>query len=260
MPTKTAIVLDFIGANLRHLLFHLTPMDTPGGQSCWKWHLRQLNHYAPMFDGQILIAVVSGPGMMPAEQVAPFLPPRAQLISLPNHPQLRESYTLPLLLARAYTVDPADTVFYAHSQGITWMGKKFEHTKRWWSLTMYRWLLSAQAMDLLKTHPIVGWLKYEGTVSHFPPHSKWHYAGVFCWFRAAEVYLRPWWAVTPATYGAEAYLSGLFPSQAAASLYRMTPEQYLAIEGDACPYRPEFWSQIGIPTGPDADSYEGSPV
>jgi hypothetical protein len=246
---------------VRHLIFHITPGETLPQQSCWKWHLRQLNHYAHLFDGQRIFAVVSGPGLLPADEVAPFLPERSRIISLPNHPQLRESYTLPLLLAHAYTVAPQDTVFYAHSQGITWMGREFESTKRWWSLAMYRWLFSQPALDASMQFPVVGWLKFEGRVIHFPPTSLWHYVGVFHWFRAAEVYMRPWWVVPPHRYGAEAYQSMLFKSEQAAAPFRVTPETNFVPGTDLSKiYTHEFWKEFGIPEGPDAESYDGSPV
>jgi len=201
--------------------------------------------------------------MLPPEQVAPFLPERSQILSMPNHPQLRESYTLPLLLARAYTLAPDDTVFFAHGQGITWMGTDFEVTKRWWCLAMYRYLLSQPAMDASLVYPVVGWLKYEGHVPAnlpFVPQSAWHYVGVCHWFRAREVYLRPWWIVPPQRYGAEAYQSLLFRSEQASSLLKITPAEHFEPNGVAKIYYRHFWEKIGIPAGPDADSYDGSPT
>ena len=110
----------------------------------------------------------------------------------PNHPELREVYTLPLLLARAFTLAPEDTVMYAHGKGVSWIGHEFETPTRWWSLAMYRYLFSAPAMNAATQFPVTGWLKFEGPPpGYFPAWSKWHYVGTFFWFRAVEIYRRP---------------------------------------------------------------------
>jgi hypothetical protein len=103
-------------------------------------------------------------------------------------------------------------------------------------------------------------MKYEGLAPSFPTFSAWHYCGTYFWFRAAEVYKRAWWWIHPSKYGAEAYASGLFPTAAAACKFRITPENYFLPNGVSRLYDADFWNQIGIPTGPDADSYEGSPL
>ena len=245
---------------MRHLIFHLTPIASPAARACWAWHLRQLNHYADVFDGQRLFAVAAGPGLLPAEEVASLLPPRSQVISLPNHPELREAYTLPMLLARAFSVAPDDLVFYAHSKGTSWVGTELETTTRWWSLAMYRWLTSGPAIDQLQQFPTVGWLKFQGQTSMFPAWSKWHYPGTFWWFRAAHVFGRDWWSVFPGRYGAEAYLGTFFEDAAAASLYNIPAGSYFTANGLAAPYTRELWAQIPALTGPDAESYDGSPA
>jgi hypothetical protein len=245
---------------LRHLIFHITPQETALGQKCWKWHLRQINHYAHFLDGQRIFAIATGPGLLPADQVAPFLPPRSQIISVPNNNELRETYTLPLLLARAFTVEPDDTVLYAHSKGMTWMGHQFEATTRWWSLAMYRHLFSAAALENSRKFPFTGWLKYEGRAPAFPAYSKWHLVGTFWWFKATEIYRRMWWNIYPAKFGAEAYPSGFCESQYVSAPYQIPADQHFTPGTDVARiYSLDFWKQIGIPTGPDADSYDGSP-
>ena len=196
------------------------------------------------------------------EQIAPLLPARSQILAVPNHPELREVYTFPLLLAKTFTLSPDDQIFYAHGKGVSWAGREHETGIRWWSLAMYRWLLGIEGLDASRKAAVVGWLKYEGRVPYadFPAWSLWHYVGTFFWFRAADVYRRPWWAIQPMRYGAEAYLSGLFESQHAMSKYRITPDQHFGPGGTAHIYLRPFWEKIGIPTGPDAESYEGSPV
>ena len=245
---------------MRHLIYHIYPLDTPAGRSCWQWHLRQLNRYADVFDGQRLFAVVTGPGLAATDEVAPFLPSRAQVLSPPNHRQLGEAYTLPLLLGRAFTVAPEDTVFFAHAKGVTRVDDPYEPPTRWWSLSMYRWLLSQPALDALERFPTVGWLKHEGPVATFPAFSQWHFAGTFWWVRAARLFPRDWWTVFPERFGAEAYLSRFFTTQQAASLYTLPGQQHTNAQGIGRIYLEEFWKQIGLPQGPDAESYRGSPA
>ena len=245
---------------MRHLIYHVYPVDTPAGRRCWQWHLRQVCHCAHRFDGQKLFAVVTGPGLVPPAEVGPYLPPGSIVVSPPNHPQLGEAYTLPLLLGRSFTVDPADTVFFAHAKGITRVGHEWEAPTRWWSLSMYRYLFSQAALDLLERVPAVGWLKHEGTAPAFPEWARWHYSGTFWWCRAAAVFGRDWWSVMPVRFGAEAYLTRFFPTEQAAAKYTMPAHMALTPQGWGTIYHEEFWRQVGIPTGPDADSYDGSPT
>jgi hypothetical protein len=249
---------------MRHLIVHITPSDHPLIGRCWRWHLRQLNHYAPIFDGQRIFAVAMGPGLAPPEFVAQFLPPRSQILAVPNSESIRETYSLPLLLARAFTVASGDAVFYAHSKGTSWVGTRGEATTRWWSLAMYRWLLSPAAMNLLSTHPVVGWRKHEGRVlvplSPFPDFCTWHYSGTFWWFNAQAVYTQPWWVIEPTRFGAEAYLSKIFRTESAACHHSFPAKQRLdPVAGDAI-YTMPFWKSMGIPAGADAESYDGSPL
>ena len=246
---------------MRHLIYHIYPLDTSAGRRCWQWHLRQVNRYADRFDGQRLFAVVGGPGLAPAADVVPLLPPRSTLLALPNHTELGETYTLPLLLGRTYTVDPADTVFFAHAKGVTRVDHPWEATTRWWSLAMYRYLLDGRAAtDLLERAPAVGWLKHEGRPTTFPEWSRWHYAGTFWWCRAAALFGRDWWSVLPVRFGAEAYLSRFFPTEQAASAFTLPGHLALTPQGWGRIYFEDFWRQIGIPVGPDADSYDASPA
>jgi len=240
---------------MRHLLFHILPLDTPAGQNCVQWHLRQLQKCAHIFNGQWIFAIVTGPGLSPPEVVRNFLPPQAQIIVRPNDPEYGESCTLPMLLARAFTLDPDDVVFYAHTKGVTRLESPLESPSRWWALSMYRWLLSDPALRMLQSHPFVGWLKYEGQHGMFPPWSTWHYAGNFWWFRAAEIYRRAWWPVPPTRFGAESYPSMLVKTSEAACLHGLSSDMLLRPDGQARMYFFDFWRTFGIPMGPDADSY-----
>lgn len=126
---------------------------------------------------------------------------------------------------------------------------------------MYRFLLTEPVLANSLNFPIVGWLKYEGPApGYFPAWSKWHYVGTFFWFRAADVFNRAWWYITPARYGAEAYPSSLFESKHAAAGFTVNPQQHFLPSGVAQIYTMDFWTAIGIPQGPDGESYDGSPV
>ena len=241
---------------MRHLLFHIWPLDTLAGRNCLKWHLRQLQKRAEAFDGQWIFAVVTGPGLVPVEEVVKLLPPHAQVIVRPNDANFGESCTLPMLLAKAFTLAEADTIFYAHTKGITHLGTVSEAPTRYWALGQYRWLLSEEALLLSQKHPFVGWLKYEGQHSMFPPCSTWHFGGNFWWFRPAEIYRLAWWIVFPTRFGAEAYPSTLVSTEKAACRHSFSGHTLVRPDGQGHMYFLDFWKRFGIPMGPDATSYE----
>jgi hypothetical protein len=240
---------------MRHLLFHIYPLETPGGQKCLQWHLKQLQKSVALFDGQLIFAIVTGEGLLPPESVAKLLPSRAQILVRPNDPNFGESCTLPMLLAKAFTLEPSDVLFYAHSKGVTHVNKAQEAPTRWWSLSMYRWLFSEEALAKLATHSCAGWLKFDGPHDCFPPWSKWHYSGNFWWFRAADLYRQAWWLVPPTRFGAEAYPSTWASTEMAASLHSFPWRVLTRDDGLSHLYYRDFWEKLGIPQGPDADSY-----
>ena len=245
---------------MRHLIFHILPVDTAAGRACWRWHLRQVHRHADLFDGRRVFAVATGLGLAPPDEVAALLPPRSTVLTAPNHPHLGETYTLPLLLARAFSVARGDAVMYAHAKGVTRVGHEWEAATRWWSLAMYRWLTDPAAVGLLDRFPTVGWLKHEGPVATFPDWSRWHYSGTFWWCRAAPLFTRDWWGVPPVRFGAEAYLSRLFPTERAAARVVLPNHLHQTPQGHGRLYTEPFWrEQLGVPQGPDADSYDGSP-
>jgi len=241
---------------MRHLLYHIYPLDTQAGRKCVQWHLRQLQKYAAIFDGQLIFAIVTGIGLSPPESVARLLPATAQILIRPNNPDFGESCTLPMLLARAFTLGPSDLIFYAHTKGVTHVNSAQETPTRWWSLSMYRWLLSEETLGKFPAHSCVGWLKYEGQHDLFPRWSNWHYPGNFWWFRSADLYRQAWWLVPPTKFGAEAYPSTWAPTEKAACLYSFPWRELTRPDGLSHLYYFDFWKKLDIPKGPEADSYE----
>ncbi|HVT81916.1 MAG TPA: hypothetical protein VHM90_14815 [Phycisphaerae bacterium] len=220
------------------------------------WHLRQLQKHSHVFDGQWIFAIVTGPGLTSPDAVRPLLPPQAQVITRPNDPQLGETCTLPLLLAKAFTLQPDDAVFYAHAKGLSQLGRQSESPTRWWTLAMYRWLLGDEATAMLRDKPFVGWLKFQGSHYPLPWWSTWHYAGNFWWFRAADIYRKAWQQVHPSRFGAEAYPSSLATTEQAGSLHTLPKTKLITPGGLPRMYFFDFWQEFGIPMGPDADSYD----
>lgn len=102
---------------MRHLIFHLTPLNTPAAQRCWRWHLRQINHYAHVFDGKLIFAINTGAEFTSVDEIVPLLPARSDVIPVPNHVELREVFTFPLLLAKVFTLSPQDQVFMRMAKG-----------------------------------------------------------------------------------------------------------------------------------------------
>jgi hypothetical protein len=241
---------------MNHLLFHIWPKDTPAGQKCLRWHLRQLEKYLHLFDGQLAFAILTGDGLAPPDTVQKLLPRRAHIITRPNDPAFGEACTLPMLLAKTFSLAPEDSLFYAHTKGMSHLGTSVESPTRWWSLAMYEYLLATDARTLLAQHPFVGWLKYEGPHGMFPPWSTWHFAGNFWWARAAHLYRRAWWNVHPTPMGAEAFPSSLAGTEQAAARHTYPWNLLQRPDGLGVMYFVEFWREFGIPMGRDADSYD----
>jgi hypothetical protein len=84
--------------------------------------------------------------------------------------------------------------------------------------------------DLLLTHPCVGTHKMVWPENGQPPypsglvHGNWMLAGTFFWFRHSDVFTHQNWRDVPRDrYGAEAWLSGLFKPEQAASVFQPWP-------------------------------------
>jgi len=231
---------------VQSLIFHLTPLSGPA-ESCWRWHLRLLNKYADVFDGQRIFAIATGSGMIPESVVLPLLPPRSRAYTVPNNPNTRETESLPMLLEKARSESPGDMVFYAHSKGLYWVSTPMEAPTRWWSLAMYRWLLGTPH----EVKKCLGWRRHDGTVTTFPDFSRWHYQGTFFWFNAKELYACNWRQVDKSRYGTEAYLSRFFGREDAACHHCFAGGGY----GIDPVYSHDFWKRFGIPEGAEADGY-----
>lgn len=218
-----------------HLIYHVYPARS---NELWRANLAQLTRRWDVFDGRRIVAVATGPSTHTVDEVARELGEsrHCELLESTNDPRLREVATFPLLLSRVYTTE-SDAVFYAHTKGNTnpgvgtgGFGREGSHEGiRRWRNAMYAHLLDdvARIKTELRDHPAVGacqatWSARAGTP--YPSRLRWGnwmFCGTFFWFRADAVFTNPDWRKIPDDrYGAEAWLSGLFPMEACASVYQ----------------------------------------
>lgn len=181
------------------------------------------------------IAVAAGKGLHAADIVAREFSDHGwdnpRIMVIPNDRELREVASfLPLLISMA-DPDERQATFYAHTKGNSTAGSV--EGSVYWRNAMYHHLLDrvGDCMEELETHACVGTHKMIWPPDHEPPyptrlrHGHWMLAGTFFWFRNDRVFSHPRWRHVPADrYGAEAWLSGMFPPQDAASVFQLWDE------------------------------------
>ena len=188
-----------------------------------------------------MVAIATGPGMVPTEEVREALGAEFEVIEVPNDSQLREVASLRPLLEAVASTREDEATFYGHSKGNS-TGDSVEGAMAW-TATMYGQLVGRwpAAMRLLEHFAAVGTTQIvwpEGATPPYPTQQPgavarnarlpglWMFAGTFFWFRHAAVFSRPGWAdVRPDRYAAEAWLSGLIEPHEAFSLYQPWPEE-----------------------------------
>lgn len=160
--------------------------------------------------------------MEPFGRVARFFAHHdAHVFQVPNSRELRETASfLPLLELVEAETDPDDITFYGHTKGVTHGGDPA--VKLWTSALHYFNLDLLKQVEFLFNKPedygMVGSLIRHGKFDHFPPASKWHYAGTFFWFRNRRLFARRKWRDVPQMkYGVEAYPSLMFKLKTEAS-------------------------------------------
>lgn len=196
-----------------HLLYHVCPLEK--SRDGWRWNVRQLVRRWGAFTGRCIVAVSTGPGCEPPAAVESEFPPGVEWLLVPNDTRLREVATFEPLLESISRESGA--FFYAHTKGISTAGNR-DGAQRWTEM-MYRALLDdpAAVRRHLETYPCVGttqmaWLPTDR--SPYPSrlrYGNWMFAGTFFWARTDEIFRRNWRDIPADRYGAEAWLSGLFP-------------------------------------------------
>lgn len=198
----------------RNLLWHIYPKATADWN--WKWHCEQIQSVANKFNGTISIAVATGPGLSPPEQVEDCLQgvPVSRWIVRAND-ATAETGTLPLLLETVKTDDPNSITFRGHCKGVT---HKRDSIEQEWARLMWSACTDFEAVeDALKSHLMAGPLKcHEPLVSK--QRYKWFYAGSFYWFRNREIFQRDWATMEQTRWYVEAWPGVICSNEEAANL------------------------------------------
>lgn len=209
--------LDIKKPPVRNLIYHITPMGN------WKWNVDQLVQRQKVFTGQKVFVITHGKALVDPEEARKFVQygfgEEVIFYLLANHPTLRETHSLGNLLLGASQFDRDSVTFYGHTKGVT---RADNPAVALWTKALYRYNLDYidQVDTLLEKFPVVGACKRHGSFKHFPASSRWHYSGTFFWFRNKDLFEKQTWpGVVQTRYGAEAYLSGLFPSTKAGCVF-----------------------------------------
>jgi len=228
-------------------LYHVYPSTA---NDVWRANVRQLLKRMHVFNGRLVVAVAVDDTTHTAQEVQREFGDvrRIEMLVLPNDPTLRETATLLPLLEAVQSENKAEATFYAHTKGNSTRDSALG--AELWRNAMYHHLLDHVHVcrDLLMSHPCVGTHKMVYP-RHSPDlrvpyptrlqHGNWLFAGTFFWFRHDAVFTHPAWRDVPRDrYGAEAWLSGLFHHQQAASVFQPWPaDQYPT----PSPYNPRIY-------------------
>lgn len=215
---------------VRELIYHVCPLES---NDLWRQNVRQLVRRGHVFNGRRVIAVATGPGLASLDAVrAEFgVGFAAEFLPLANDVQLREVASFPTLLEKIADPQPDRAVFFAHTKGNSTSDSV--RGSIYWRNAAYHHLLDRvdECLDQLQTHAAVGIHKIVWPVGQRAPYPSrlnaghWMLAGTFFWFRADLTFAHPNWRQVPRDrYGAEAWLSTLFPHQHAASMFQLWPE------------------------------------
>lgn len=213
------------GIARRNLIYHITSFDT---NDIWMRNVRQILKRIDLFNGRRVIAVATGEGLVPPDDVRrAFGPHEVEMLTRPNSADLRENATFLPLLERIQSDDPCEATFYAHAKGVAKDVLCLGDPKgsRYWRNAMYRELLDdwERIAELLDEYPVVGTHRrlHSEQPNIFPDgqsSSPWHFAGTFFWFRNRDVFATDRWREVwqPAGWGAEAWPGRMFDFQQSA--------------------------------------------
>jgi hypothetical protein len=212
----------------RDLLYHVYPLEMMMTQqqqqrhlpAVWRRRLAAVLSRIDLFNGARVIAVATGPGTAHTQDVRKMAEPfGCEVIHVPNDPDLREAKTLPVLLARAYSLEPDRALFFAHAKGVT---RPYDagNTCHAWAELLEETLLDYWPVvaGVLARYPLAGSCKKVGPGCFDGSASAWHYSGSFFWCRSRELFSRPDWKarIDRHWWGVETYPSLHFPAAASA--------------------------------------------
>lgn len=204
----------------RNLLYHVTPFAS---NDIWLRNVQQLTKRIALFNGRRVIALATGDGLAPPDEVrAAFGKHDVEILPHPNSRELRENATFLKLLEQVASTDPTVATFYAHAKGVAKdiLCSGDPLGSRYWRNAMYHELLDdwERIAELLEEYPVVGThRRYHAEQPQIYPDgqsvSDWHFAGTFFWFRNRDVFATQRWREVwqPTGWGAEAWVGRMFP-------------------------------------------------
>lgn len=250
--------------SVRHLLYHICPLDGPNG--AWRWNVDQLRQRLHLFNGTRVVAVATDPpeGRKPQPE-GPFAPvgrettyPCAsfedvvkefgedaagiEFVKVENDPSLCEVAShLPLFARLADNTGPEDVLFWGHNKGAT--RPPGSVTERW-TEALYETYLDYWPVveDLLERYPVVGAFKKLGR--QWPAEqstSDWHYSGSFFWARCRELFKKDWERIDEFWSGIEPYPSLHFSAAEAGCIFHEGRMQDVQL------YDPAYWDSTVTP-------------
>ena len=214
-----------------NLIYHACPL---AANDTWRANVRQLKLRLHIFNGAKHVAIVAGDGLLQPDVVMrEFADDSINYHVMPNDRELRETVTFLPLLEAVASDNPLEASWYGHTKGNSTADDPVG--AELWRNSMYHHLLDHHFVcrDLLLRHPCVGTHKMvfpmDHDVLHVPyptrlKHGNWMFAGTFFWFRHDAVFGHDRWRDVPRDrYGAEAWLSGLFAADDAATVFQPWP-------------------------------------
>ena len=206
----------------RHLLYFITPKEN------WKWNLSLLKKHSSVFNGHKIAVVACGDGLVDAATATKDIANLkifTEVHLIKNDPELRETPGLKFLLERLeeHLQDEegiaTNHIFFAHTKGVT---RKDNDAVNLWTEACYDKNLSdidKVTKTLTSNYNTVGSFRRFGKFPHIPG-CDWHFSGTFWWANALQLYGRDWKsAIKPHRYGAEGFISNLFPKEESECLF-----------------------------------------
>lgn len=195
---------------VRNLIFHVYPLN--GAEWSWHWHLDQIRQHAALFNGRIVIAVVTGHNLAHPDHV------KARLNGVPvewiirENSKLAETVTCLDLLRAVETTDPNTITLRGHTKGVT---HKRDSVEQSWARMLWETMTNTDSVhDALASHIFAGVLKsHEPLVRRKP--GDWFFAGSWYWFRS-DIFQRDWQHTEPNRWWVE-YWPGHVASNAEAA-------------------------------------------
>lgn len=249
------------GPFTRHLCYHIYPVS---GNGAWQRNVGRLVERLRVFDGKIVVAIVTDPasGRKP-DPTGPHPPDRGREIPgcdspeavmqafgewrdridwivAENDPHLREVLTLVPMLERL-PQGPGHITLYAQAKGTT---RNHRHIANHWSDVQYIAYLDYVRLveEQLRTHPVTGCFQKRGRGwSLEQSNSDWHYSGSWFWFRNADLFARDWRRIDQFWSGIEPYTSQHFPFSQCACLFHGASVLEMNL------YRPQYWRRVVDP-------------